>query len=195
MASSSFLTVVRRVFVAPNQPPLARGQYGAYIFSNELSRPIRPSDFSTRRHEMSKSFSLAIAIAVLSIFCWGCTSDVTPPAATSSSTSSDDHHHEHGDHAHGDHDHAHAKLCGSCGDEKGSESCCSESAEACAGCGLTKGSKLCCVELPADAKGKDLCGSCGHVAGSESCCAEDAEKCECGMAKGSPLCCKLKTDA
>ncbi len=132
---------------------------------------------------MSKSF-LLVAVSLLSIVCWGCTSDVNTPAPAATAEA---------EHAHGD-DGAHGKLCGSCGDEKGTESCCAESAEKCTDCGLTAGSKLCCVELDADAKGKDLCGSCGHVAGSENCCAEDAEKCDCGMAKGSPLCCKLKSE-
>lgn len=124
---------------------------------------------------MSKSLSLALVMAILAAACWGCTSNVeTPPAATSASAAT------------------HGKLCGSCGDEKGSDSCCSEDAEKCTECGLNKGSKLCCVELPADAKGKDLCASCGNVAGSAACCDKDAEVCDCGMAKGSPLCCKLE---
>lgn len=130
---------------------------------------------------MSKSF-LVFAVSLLSIVCWGCTSDVsTPEPAATAETEQ-----------HGDHDHAHGKLCGSCGDAKGSESCCSESATKCGDCGLTAGSKLCCVELDETAKGKDLCLDCGHVAGTENCCSDAAEKCDCGMAKGSPLCCKLK---
>jgi ABC-type nickel/cobalt efflux system permease component RcnA len=136
---------------------------------------------------MSKFFSLTTFVAVMAVACWGCTADTNTTPAASSTTS------EHADHDHADHDHAHGKLCGSCGTEKGTESCCSETAEKCE-CGMAKGSALCCVELDASAKGKDLCTACGHVAGSTDCCAEGAEKCDCGMAKGSPLCCKLKSE-
>lgn len=120
------------------------------------------------------SVSLVFAIATL-----GCTSgdtsnvDLDSPIVTSS-------------------DEALGKICGACGDEKGCETCCSENAESCDACGKNAGSALCCVEVDEAAVGKDLCGKCGHVAGAESCCAEGAAQCECGMAKGSPLCCKLE---
>ena len=87
------------------------------------------------------------------------------------------------------------KICGHCGDEKGAETCCSDSAEKCDACGKNKGSLLCCVELDEAAAGKDLCGLCGQVAGADECCADDAEKCDaCGLSKGSPLCCKLEKE-
>ena len=83
------------------------------------------------------------------------------------------------------------KYCGSCGQAKGSEACCVESAEKCSECSLAKGSPLCC-KVSAEFAGKDLCGKCGQVAGSEDCCKEGAEMCvDCGLAKGAPLCCKL----
>ena len=138
---------------------------------------------------MSRLFQFAIVAAFAAIVSLGCTSSDAPVAKTDASA---EHDHEGHDHAGHDHDVA-GKICGSCGESKGAEACCSETAEKCE-CGMNKGSKLCCVELDASAKGKDLCGSCGQVAGSDSCCADDAEKCACGMAKGSPLCCKLKKE-
>ncbi len=36
-----------------------------------------------------------------------------------------------------------------------------------------------------------LCGECGWVKGTDKCCAEGATKCSCGLAKGSPGCCKV----
>ena len=36
----------------------------------------------------------------------------------------------------------------------------------------------------------ELCVSCGEVYGSDACCDEDAARCDCGMIKGSPGCCK-----
>ena len=83
-------------------------------------------------------------------------------------------------------------LCGQCGEEKGSATCCAQTAETCE-CGMHKGSALCCVELPADAAGKDICSQCGHVAEAGHTCDGDCEKCaECGLHAGSPACCKLK---
>jgi len=111
---------------------------------------------------MSKSFSLTLAVAIVSVLCWGCTSNVTPESSANATSAQTD-------------GHEHATLCGGCGHDKGTEACCAEGAEECGDCGLSKGSKLCCVELSADAKGKDLCGSCGHVDGSESCCARRRE--------------------
>ena len=137
---------------------------------------------------MSRFFSLAVMVALVTVISWGCTNSDAPVAATED---------EHAGHDHDGEDHDHAALgtiCGSCGEAKGTDSCCSESAEKCASCELNKGSLLCCVQLDASVAGKDLCGSCGQVAGSDTCCVEGAEKCECGMAKGSPLCCKLKND-
>lgn len=130
---------------------------------------------------MSRFFSLTLVAALAACLSLGCTNSAPPETATNSEASA-------GDDVAG-------KLCGDCGDEKGSSDCCSESAAKCDGCGMNEGSKLCCVELDASVAGKDMCGSCGHAAGSESCCVEGAEKCECGMAKGSPLCCKLKDEA
>lgn len=80
-------------------------------------------------------------------------------------------------------------LCGACGEEKGSQTCCAEGAEVCTECALHKGSPGCCkIE-----KGEDvtLCSGCGEAKGSEACCAEGAEICDCGFHKGSPAC-KLK---
>lgn len=82
------------------------------------------------------------------------------------------------------------KYCGQCGQAKGSEACCATTAETCASCDFHKGAALCC-KVTKDAEGRDFCGKCGQVAGTEVCCAKDAETCDCGMAKGSPLCCKL----
>jgi hypothetical protein len=83
------------------------------------------------------------------------------------------------------------KLCGGCGQIKGSDVCCKADAEECDGCGLAKGSPGCCkIE-----KGQDvaLCAGCGQIKGSDVCCKADAEKCgTCGLAKGSPGCCKIK---
>lgn len=139
---------------------------------------------------MSKFLSLTVFVTIVGLSCWGCTASTTPAPATN--TTAD----VHGDHDGHDHDgESHevaTKLCGGCGDEKGSESCCSETAAKCDSCGLNKGSALCCVELEESVAGKDMCGKCGHAAGTEQCCAADAEKCSCGMAKGSPLCCKVK---
>lgn len=138
---------------------------------------------------MSRFFSLAVLAALVAIVSWGCTSSDAPVASSTETAHAD------GDHAGHDHDHAAVgKICGGCGESKGTENCCSDSAAKCDSCGLNKGSLLCCVELDESATGKDLCGSCGQVAGTDACCADDAEKCECGMAKGSPLCCKLKND-
>lgn len=131
---------------------------------------------------MSRLTQFALVAAFAAIVSFGCTSADSPVSksdtdATSAAQGQD----------------AAGKICGSCGDGKGTESCCSETAEKCE-CGMNKGSKLCCVELDESLAGKDLCGSCGNVAGDETCCAEDAEKCACGMAKGSALCCKLKSE-
>ena len=157
---------------------------------------------------MSRFFSLMVVVAIVSVVSWGCSSDTTPAASTTPATQDADGHaghdhdgHEHASHDHEGHDHdghehatmnVSAKLCGGCGATKDSETCCSADVAKCDGCGKNKGSALCCVELDEAAAGKDLCSSCGHVAGSEACCADGAEKCACGMAKGSPLCCKLK---
>lgn len=158
----------------------AKQHYSLYILrSNKSAAAVCQTTY--QEIEMSKFFSLA-AMAILAIACCGCTSstnETTSTATTPEATAGAD---------------AHAKLCGSCGVDKGTEACCAEGAEKCAGCGLTSGSTLCCVELDEAAAGKDLCKSCGHVAGTEDCCAEGAEKCDCGMAKGSPLCCKLKAE-
>ena len=35
---------------------------------------------------------------------------------------------------------------------------------------------------------------CGEFAETDACCKEGAEKCDCGMNKGAPMCCKLKKD-
>ena len=86
-------------------------------------------------------------------------------------------------------------LCGMCGEETGSDSCCADGAEKCDSCGLHKGTALCC-KVPEDMKGKDMCMSCGNAAGSEQCCAEGAEECgKCGLHKGSALCCKIEAEA
>lgn len=168
----------------------ATGQAATGIFPNQPNGSRSGSgSFFTRRMKMSRFFSLAVLVAAASIVSWGCTSSEVPSTATTSTEST----HDHEGHDHEGHDHAaHGKICGSCGESKGTADCCSETAAKCDDCGMNKGSHLCCVELDESAAGKDLCGLCGQVAGSDSCCAEGAEKCECGMAKGSPLCCKLK---
>ncbi len=86
-------------------------------------------------------------------------------------------------------------LCGMCGEETGSETCCADGAEKCDSCGLHKGTALCC-KVPEELKGKDMCMSCGNAAGSEQCCAAGAEECDkCGLHNGSALCCKLDAEA
>ena len=86
-----------------------------------------------------------------------------------------------------------ALLCGKCGEEKGTDSCCAEDAEKCA-CGMTKGSALCCKELGEDVAGKDICSGCGHAveADEHHHCDEDCETCDkCGLHADAPACCKL----
>ena len=88
--------------------------------------------------------------------------------------------------------HTGIKLCGKCGQMKGTSICCAKDAKKCA-CGAVKGSPACCkVKLA----GTDipLCDNCGQVKGSVICCKANAVKCsKCGKAKGSLGCC-LKTD-
>lgn len=95
------------------------------------------------------------------------------------------------------HDHDHdalasaeiIKLCGDCGEIKGSDKCCRKDAEKCGKCGLIKGSPGCC-KIQGDT---ELCSKCGEIKGSEKCCNKEAEKCgKCGLIKGSPGCCKIK---
>jgi hypothetical protein len=86
-------------------------------------------------------------------------------------------------------------LCGKCGHEKGSESCCSDDCEVCDQCKLHKGSALCC-KVSEELRGKDMCTACGHVANGEECCKDGCAVCsKCGMHEGSPLCCKLNVDS
>ena len=62
------------------------------------------------------------------------------------------------------------KLCGGCGQIKGSEACCDAAAPRCAKCNLIKGSPGCC-KLPKDAAGDVLlCGKCGFIKGTAECC-------------------------
>ena len=124
-----------------------------------------------------------VVVAALAVLTWGCapadsTSDDDSVSSNEQETAGDD---------------GQTLLCGTCGQEKGSDSCCDESAEKCA-CGMHKDSPLCCVEIGDDAAGKDLCKACGHVAEEGHECDEDCEKCaDCGLHKGSPLCCKIKS--
>ena len=82
------------------------------------------------------------------------------------------------------------RLCGTCGEIKGTEACCAKDAKACGKCGLHKGAPGCCkIEKGEDAA---LCRKCGEIKGTEACCAKDAEACgKCGLHKGAPGCCKL----
>ena len=80
------------------------------------------------------------------------------------------------------------KLCGKCGEIKGSENCCSKDAAKCDKCGLIKGSPGCC-KISSDTL---LCTICGEIKGSKNCCSKDAVKCDkCGLIKGAPGCCKM----
>ena len=73
-------------------------------------------------------------------------------------------------------------YCASCGDEAGSDTCCS--GDKCDSCGLQKESALCCKDVQVH------CGECGQQKGTEKCCAEDAVTCkDCGFHKGADLCC------
>ena len=141
---------------------------------------------------MLRFFSMTLFVAIVGIACWGCTDAASTPASGNATAETGS---EHGDTDNHETINVSATLCGSCGDTKGSESCCSETAAKCGDCGLNEGSKLCCLKLDADAAGKDLCGKCGNVAGSTTCCADGAEACaSCGLTKGSALCCKEKAD-
>ena len=82
-----------------------------------------------------------------------------------------------------------ADLCGACG-------CCADCEDCCQGekceCGMQKGTALCCSGVK-PVEGVDYCKDCGFDKKSESCCAESNEECgKCGLAKGSPICCKVK---
>ncbi|MCP5052131.1 MAG: hypothetical protein GY940_33500 [bacterium] len=82
------------------------------------------------------------------------------------------------------------KLCGECGQIKGSKVCCAKDAKMCSHCKLAKDSPGCCKME----KGKDvaLCTHCGQMKGSKMCCKPGAKKCsKCKLAKGSPGCCKI----
>ena len=82
------------------------------------------------------------------------------------------------------------KLCGSCGEIKGTANCCKKDAEKCSKCELIKGSPGCCKMT----KGETikLCSSCGEIKGTAKCSKKDAVKCtKCNLIKGSPACCKL----
>ena len=82
-------------------------------------------------------------------------------------------------------------ICGGCGQEKGSDSCCAEGAEKCSECSLAKGSPGCCKLTSGE--DSELCRKCGQVAGGDGCCKDGAEKCDdCGLTKGSPGCCKIE---
>lgn len=89
-------------------------------------------------------------------------------------------------------------LCTSCGQLMGSATCCSKDAAKCAKCGLAKGSPGCCnADLKTLASLNPtndvlLCPDCGQVKNSAQCCVKTSEKCvKCGLAKGSPGCCKI----
>ena len=85
------------------------------------------------------------------------------------------------------------KLCGDCGQVKGTDSCCADGSIACTQCGLQKGAVGCCkMEKGVDVT---LCSHCGHVAGSDTCCAPGEAKCgDCGMSKGAVGCCLQTAD-
>lgn len=85
-----------------------------------------------------------------------------------------------------------ADLCGACG-------CCAECEDCCKGekceCGMQKGTALCCSGVKS-AEGVTYCKDCGFDKKSESCCADGNQECgKCGLAEGSPICCKVKTTA
>ena len=83
------------------------------------------------------------------------------------------------------------KICGDCGELKGSEKCCAPDAEKCSKCGLNKGAPGCC-KIEKGATDAKLCGHCGEIKGSDKCCVAEAEKCpKCGLNKGAPGCCKI----
>ena len=137
---------------------------------------------------MNRSFYSLLLASIIALVAFGCapsdttdTATDTPAADSSDSTAEADH----DDHA--------TLLCGTCGHEKGSDSCCADGAETCE-CGKHKGSELCCVELSEDAAGKDICTGCGVAVGADEHhhCDATAEKCEkCGLNAGSTGCCKL----
>ena len=82
------------------------------------------------------------------------------------------------------------KLCGSCGEIKGTANCCKKDAEKCSKCELIKGSPGCCKMTKGETV--KLCSSCGEIKGTTKCCKKDAVKCtKCNLIKGSPACCKL----
>jgi hypothetical protein len=84
-------------------------------------------------------------------------------------------------------------LCGSCGDAKGSDTCCK--GEKCEKCKMQKGSALCCTGVEPK-EGVTYCKECGFEKGTDKCCASAMAVCDkCGLGKGSPLCCKLKPAA
>ena len=82
-------------------------------------------------------------------------------------------------------------LCISCGQIKGTDTCCKPDAPKCSGCELAKGSPGCC-KIPDGAESASICGKCGQIKGTDECCKPDQPTCEsCGLVKDSPGCCKL----
>mgnify|MGYP007059381333 CR=1 FL=1 len=85
-------------------------------------------------------------------------------------------------------------ICGDCGHQKETTSCCAEGADVCADCGLHAGSPGCC-KIEKGQTGVEIC-ACGHIKGDENCCNDTAARCaKCGMFEGSPGCCKIDTSA
>ena len=83
------------------------------------------------------------------------------------------------------------ELCTSCGQIKGSESCCKPDQPKCEMCGLAKGSPGCC-KIPEGIEKAEICPKCGQIAGTDLCCKPEQPKCEkCGLVKGSPGCCLI----
>ena len=175
--------------------------YSGKAFTDSGNLPY--SVLIRRMIEMKKSSLGFVLVALFAIVSWGCNggSGGGDSNTTSTSSSTGDHDHDH-DHEH-DHDHAHDSdttsintstiLCGSCGESKGTESCCADGKK-CGNCGLSEGSSLCCIKLPESSVGKDICGDCGHIAANVHKCDSDCDKCtKCGLHAGAPACCKLNS--
>ena len=85
-----------------------------------------------------------------------------------------------------------ADLCGSCGDAKGSDTCCK--GDKCEKCGMQAGTALCCTGVEPK-EGVSYCKECGFEKGTDKCCASGMAVCDkCGLGKGSALCCKIKPE-
>ncbi len=139
---------------------------------------------------MNRSFYGLFLASIIALVSFGCAPGDSADTATDDTPAAP----ADGDTAEAHPEHA-TMLCGKCGHEAGSDSCCAEGAETC-DCGMHKGSKLCCVELGEDAAGKNVCTGCGVAVGADEHhhCDATADKCEkCGLNAGSAGCCKISS--